>query len=297
MKKKLVWWLAAAVALSAGPALAQVVNTDNDYDEDNPIEVAEHAAAAKRALRLDDNYRQLAYTLSVDRDTPYFPGEPIKVEIRITNPTSSPLEIPDPNNPALQCFTGSYEEWCRVGLRPPSTVIQPGEVIALTVNSEDKQTAKRWGLGTAPTNPGKHHLTYLLGGRVDFEVGAPVVEASAMVPLQVFKTYQEPSMARPETLQYAATLLAARLGDEHLLLIGRRNMPTTYRIQPNREDGTLSAGDAGTVAPWIRLATSPSAIASLKGTADPQGRITVEFSASDGATQTLYLNEDRHIGR
>jgi hypothetical protein len=234
----------------------------------------------------------------VDRDTPYFPGEPMKVEIKITNPTSSPLEIPDPNDPAVQCFKGNAEESCEVPLAVRSTTIQPGQVITLNFDGEDAASVKRWGVwGAAPTEAGKYTIRYLLGGSVEFEVGAPVVEASAMVPLPVFKTYQWKDMKEPETLQYAAILLAARLGDEHLLLVGRGNMPTTYRIRPNRNDGTLSGGDAGTVAPWIRLATAPSAITSLKGTADAKGRITVEYTTSGGAPQTLYLNEDRRPGR
>jgi hypothetical protein len=59
----------------------------------------------------------------------------------------------------------------------------------------------------------------------------------------------------------------------------------------------LSDGDARVGAPWIRLATSPSAITNLKATADDKGRITIQYATSDGIPQTLYLDETRHPGR
>jgi hypothetical protein len=295
-----------------------VTPDDEDYDSDDPIQVAAHAAAADRASQLRHNYRQLDYALSVDRDSPYFPGEAMKVEIRITNPTSSPLEIPDPNNPAVQCFTGHVEEWCRVPLKVPSTTIQPGQTITLTVDSEDPDAAKGWGFGPAPASPGKCKLRYLLGGSVEFEVGEPVLEASAVVPLQVFKSYQAKGVREPKTLQYAAMIVAVQLNGEHLVLVGQHDVMAGYEVEVGREpsfaddmawragrrtrsapgqaDRTLSSRTAATGAPWVRLTTSSSAITSLKGMADSKGRITVEYTAA-GVPQTLYLNEQRRLGR
>ena len=290
------WFLVTAVALLGLSLRAQVVDMDDDYDEDNPIEVAAHHAAAHRFTELVRNSNQLAYTLSVDRNTPYFPGEAMKVEIVITNPTSSPLEIPDPNDPGVQCFTGSPEEACRIPLKVPSTIIQPGQVITLTVDSEDQEASKRWVLGPAPTAPGKCGLHYLLGGSVKYEVGAPIVEASAIVPLHLFKTWTLKGEHEPMTIQEAAMIVAVQLNGEHLLFVGQDNVNTTYKVKPEK-DGTLSRRDAGSGAPWVRLDTLSSAITSLKGTADDKGRITLQYATADGAPHSLFLDETRHPAR
>jgi len=295
MVKKSTWCLAAAVVLWGVSLRAQTVTPDDeDYDGDDPVQVAAHAAAADRASVLRHNDRQLEYALSVDRNTPYFPGEAMKIEIRITNPTSSPLEIPDPNSPAVQCFPGHVEEWCRVPLNVPTMTIQPGQVITLTFDGEDQEAAERWGFGGAAS--GRQRLKYLLGGSVEFEVGEPVLEASVFVPLQVFKTYQERGMKEPETIQYAAMVVAARVGDEHVLLIGQKNTLATRAVAVGK-DGTLLPRTISWGAPWIRLATFPTAITSLKGTADAKGRITLQYTGADSIEQTLYLNEQRHPGR
>ncbi|MGA2434272.1 MAG: hypothetical protein ABSG25_03210 [Bryobacteraceae bacterium] len=288
------WYLITAVAL-LGPSLrAQVVDLDRIYDEHDPAQVVAHIAAEDRVKRLVSNSEQLAYTLTVDRNTPYFPGELIKLEIAITNPTSSPLEIPDPNDPLVHCFKGGVEDACHVPLAVKSTIIQPGQVITVIIDGEDKESAKRWNLEWVSPMPGKCSRRYLLGGRVEYEVGKPILEASALVPLQVFKTYQWKGMKEPRTVQKAAMIVAVQLNGEHLLFVGQDNVNTTYKVKPEK-DGTFS--DASMCAPWVRLDTSSSAITSLKGTADDKGRITIQYAAADGAPHALFLDETRHPAR
>jgi hypothetical protein len=147
-----------------------------------------------------------------------------------------------------------------------------------------------------------------------------MLETSAVVPLPIFKTYQNKDMKEPKTQQYAAMIVAVELNGEHLLFVAQHNVLSTYEIKTGREltdadrlawkhgmrtgwaeqrakDRTLSSGTITAGIPWVRLATSPSPIASLKGTTDEKGRITIQYTTSDGVPQTVHLNESRHLGR
>ena len=287
MTMRCTWFLVIAVVLLSVSLRAQILVDDGAYDPDDPTEVAVHEAAARRADMLFRNYHKLTYTLTVDRNTPYFPEEAIKIEIRIANPTSSPLEIPDPNDPRLQCFTGHVEEWCRVPFNPPSTVIGPGQVIILTADSEDLGAAKHWGLIGAAS-----WFHYLLGGSVDLEVGTPILEASAVVPLRVFKTYRETGMSKPKTIQEAVLLVAVQLNGEHVIMAAQHNVSSTYGLD-RIKNGTLPYRDVSTGAPWVRLATLPAAVTILKATADDKDRLTVQY-VSGGVARTMHLDEKRH---
>ncbi len=287
MTMRCTWFLAIAVVLLSVSLRAQILVDDGAYDPDDPTEVAVHEAAARRADMLFRNYHKLTYTLTVDRNTPYFPEEAIKIEIRIANPTSSPLEIPDPNDPRLQCFTGHVEEWCRVPFNPPSTVIGPGQVIILTADSEDLEVSKHWGLIGAAS-----WFHYLLGGSVDLEVGTPILEASELVPVHTTRISYPMGPGHPsEILQEAAMVVAVQLAEEHVILVGTRNTTTGYKVKPEK-DGTFRRGISG-CAPWVRLATLPTAVTILKATADEQDRITIQYTAG-GATRTMHLDEKRH---
>jgi hypothetical protein len=163
----------------------------------------------------------------------------------------------------------------------------------LTVDSEGNGAGPPWWLKEAACAPGKERLQPLLGGSVTFQIGAPVLEASAIVPLQEFKTFRDDGMDEPETLQYAALSVAVRVGDEHVVLVSSDNMPTTYTIEANK-DGTLSYRTAIAGAPWVRLATVPAKVTKLTGTADPSGQITLEYTTEDGGGGKIYLDKSRH---
>jgi len=272
-----------------------MVIVDDDYDEHDPAQVAAHIAAEDRINRLMINSKQLAYTLTVDRNTPYFPGETMKVEIVITNPTALPLEIPNPNDPETQCFTGHVEEWCSPQFLPlnvQSMTIQPGQVITLTVDSEDKAASKRWGVVGASTVPQKYGFRYLLGGSVEFEVEKPLLEASALVPLHTFTTLTSPSVKQPRTEQDAAMIVAVQLAGEHVILVGKKDGGTTFKIKAEN-DGTFKHG-TGLGAPWIRLATVSSKITEITATTDADDRITLKYATANGTNGTIYLDKNRH---
>jgi hypothetical protein len=144
-----------------------------------------------------------------------------------------------------------------------------------------------------PTRPANYRLRFRLGGQVGFQIGAPVLEASAIVPLQEFKTFRDDGMEEPETLQSAAMVVAVSLGGENMLFAAQHNMITTYRID-TAKDGTLSKGDAISGAPWIRLTTVPAKVTKLTGTADPSGQITLEYTTEDGGGGKIYLDKNRH---
>jgi hypothetical protein len=248
------------------------------------------------------NLSQAKVTTSTDRSV-YFPGEAIKLTLTVTNPTPQPLEIPDPNNPGTQRVRGCIADLERVSHDPanppgairrdvPSVVLQPGQSITLTADTEDTQSLKRWCLGGFAA-AGDTTVKFRLGGSATIRVGTALLEATAIVPLQEFKTYREEGMQRPETVQYAVLLIAAQLGNEHLVMAARHDVVTTYSLNRER-DGALSHGDAVSGAPWIRLATASSKVTKLSGTADATGQITVAYTTEDGGGGTLYLDKNRH---
>ena len=258
-----------------------------------------------------DNLIHMQVTITLDRSTPYFPGETATVTVTLTNPTSAPLEIPDPRAPGVSAFgvskqggpgTRDKSEWslCEpFDLLPPdvpSTVVPPGKSLTLVFHPEDKLVMP-WELhGEMPTGPGTYRLYYVLADEtqpLEFQVGAPVLEASAIVPLQEFETYQEEGMARPRTLQYAATIVAVQLAGEHVLLAAQNDAPTTYAVE-TEEDGTLTTRETHGGAPWVRLRTVPSVVTSLKGTAAATGLITLEYTTADGGGGKIYLDKSRH---
>jgi hypothetical protein len=262
-----------------------------------------------RLDKLSDNLNQLKVAVVLDRTTPYFPGETATITVTLTNPTSAPLEIPDPRAPGGSGFqpsmlggpgTKDKSEWSAffepLDLPPdiPSTVIPAGQSLMVTFHPEDKLVYP-WELyGEMPTNPGMHRLYYWPGGgHVEFEVGVPVLEASAIVPLQEFWTYKYKDMKEPKTVRLAAMIVAARLNGEHVLFAAQHNAATTRLIEA-KEDGTLSGGDTASGAPWVRLATVPSKVTKLSGTADPTGQVTLEYTTEDGRSGKVYLDKSRH---
>jgi hypothetical protein len=264
-----------------------------------------------RLERLWDNLNHMQVTVTLDRSTPYFPGETATVTVTLANPTSAPLEIPGPQAPGVAAFaismlggpfTKSKSEWST--FEPfdptpedvPSTVVPPGKSLTLVFHPEDRLVPPWETYGEMPAYPGMYRLYCALADLtqpLEFQVGAPVLEASAIVPLQEFKTYQEPGMDKPETVQKAAAIVAVRLGGEHLLLAAQHNTTTTSKVE-TEEDGTLTSGETHGGAPWVRLLTVPSKVTSLKGTADATGLITLEYTTADGGGGKIYLDKNRH---
>jgi len=120
---------------------------------------------------------------------------------------------------------------------------------------------------------------------------------ATVMPLQSFKTYQWKDMKERKTYREEALLIAARMGDDHLLMASQGNISATYKA-PASPEGSIPEGWVGAGKPWIRIATSPSPITSLKGTADDKGLITVEYTTADGVQHPpLHLDEKRHVER
>jgi hypothetical protein len=257
-----------------------------------------------RLNRLIANYADLKVDISSDRTT-YFPGEPGQITISIFNPTSAALEVPDVRNSGAQGFdlllkgfmTKPGTDWSTpqypVGPPPltvPSTFVQPGQRILLTFRTLDQNVQPWIDTGSMPSSPGPYRLAYRLGGSVDFEVGAPLVEVAAMATLHRTRTYWDDD-GNQISEPLAAVVLAAGLGGDHLLLIAGKDMPSTYQVETN-PDQTLDAAQVGQ--PWIRLRSVKSRITSLKATADASDLITIQYTTSDGTTQTVHLDSTRH---
>jgi hypothetical protein len=270
--------LGACMAFGQAPA-------NPDDDTGGPPNLSADQA---RYIGIMTNLERVDIQVTTDRDL-YFPGETIKMTLKITNPTAAPLEIPDPNDPKAQGFR-------RINSIPSdvrSVVLQPGQTVTLTVDSEGNGAGPPWWLKEAACAPGKERLQPLLGGSVTFQIGAPVLEASAMVPLGLFKTSQDEGMDQPETSQYGVMIVAVQMNGEHLILAALHNLRTDYRIETNK-DGTLSDRAAIAGAPWVRLATVPAKVTKLTGTADPSGQITLDHTTEDGGGGKIYLDKSRH---
>src|ERR1700690_1325575 len=287
-------WLLLALLLMFGAVL--------------PAQETEDAGGPPTRLdRLLENAGQMQVKVTLDRTTLYFPGETATVTVTLANPTSGPLEIPDPGAPGASAFAVSRQgdagpgvKWGMAPFDPlppdiPSTVVTYGDSVTLVFHPEDKLVRPWQTYGEMPPGPGKYRLYYNLlgdGAPAEFEVGAPVLEDSVIVPLQRFKTYQEKGMANQKTTQYAALAVAVRLGSEHLIFVGRKDVRTTDDVETGK-DGTLTKGTAQDGAPWVRVATVPGKVTSLKATADVSGLITVEYTTADGGGGKVHLDENR----
>ncbi|MGA2434273.1 MAG: hypothetical protein ABSG25_03215, partial [Bryobacteraceae bacterium] len=176
-------------------------------------------------------------------------------------------------------------------------IIQPGQTITLTFHPEEKLVVPWlwWGQLGLGGYPGSHRLEYLLGTStidyVDYEVGAPILESSVLVPLHVFKTWTSKGEHELTTEQQAAMIVAVQLAGEHVLFAATKNTTARLKIKPEK-DGSFSDSLLG--APWIRLATVSSKITTLTATTDADDRITLKYATANGTTGTIYLDKNRH---
>ncbi len=282
-------------------------------------------ARIAREKLLTANLSQVRAVISLDRATPYFPGEAATVTVTMTNPTSTPLEIPDPRVPEGPSFeysrqggpgTKDKSEWPPFsGSRPwdlnPTFVMQPGQSISMTFPS-DQCGHPCQAFDTMPMSPGSYRMRFrigrdneglrndidsseahgwAIGDAIEFQVAAPELEAWTLVPLQEFSTFQDKGVEKPETLQSATMIVAVLINGEHLVMAAQHKTITTDKIlERDKEDNRWAYGGE----PWVRLATLHSKVTKLSGEADPTGRITLEYTTEDGGGSRVHLDENRH---
>jgi hypothetical protein len=290
MRKTSVWWIMMALAIGGAALHGQETS----------------AAVEQRQDQLAENLRLIRIAVSMDRTTPYFPGEEATVTVTLTNPTSAPLEVTDPRAPDMASFAYSTKggfgtkddsEWSRfdapkpqLSFSDPTTVVQPGQ--SITMVFPPTQSARPYPTFTAvPTYPGAYRVRFRLGGEVEFEVGKPVLEASAIVPLQQSKTHTRKDSKDPETFQEAAEIVAVQLNGVHLLFAGLHNVSTVHELPDPANTGIRWVYG---LEPWVRVAAAPSKVKKLSGTADPSGQITLEYTHEDGGGGKAYLDKTRH---
>lgn len=305
------WHLAVALAVTASALWGQDAGDAG-------------TARFQRERLLTENIERIQIAVSLDHAGPYFPGEAMTATVTMTNATASPLEVPDPRVTDGAYFeysqqgghgTKSKSEWPEFPVSwpqdwNPTLLMQPGQSITMVYRSEDCAEACMT-FRDMPKRPGNYRMRFRVGRDpqvfrndnvdyvygwgggepVDFQVVAPKVEASAVVLLDEFRTYQNADMSAPKTVREAAVLVAVDLGGQHLVLVGRGNVTAGETVERTKE-GTL--WDPLRMSPWVRLATVQSKITKLTGTADPSGQITLEYTTEDGAGSRISLDKNRH---
>jgi hypothetical protein len=255
----------------------------------------------ERVVRLTRNVQLLKVEMTMDRAV-FFPGETATITVTVTNPTGRPLEVPLVTD--TEGFYGSVKlnsGWTPPAepLRPPDaaapgTLLPPGGGVTFTIHTLDK-IYRPWQMtGAMPPNPGRHRLVSRLGGAVEFEVAEPILEKGMLVPLHKTETYQpEAAGEEPSTEQLAAFLVAAQMGDEHVVMVSMDDLPMHNKIRTN-PDGTLAGRTAHLGTPWIRAAAGASRITDLTATVDALDVITIEYTTADGVRHRVPLDASRH---
>jgi hypothetical protein len=254
----------------------------------------------ERAWRLEENARLLKVEMTTDRSV-YFPGEPATITVTVTNPTNRTLEVPLVTDP--EGFYGSFKMgrgWTMPSYPPrwpapaTSTVLPLGRSVTFTVHSLDKTYPPWYRTGATPYTPGRYRVQSLLGGSVEYEVAAPILEKGIVVPLHKTETYEPEAVGeQPVTEQRGIVLVAAQILDEHVVAVSSDDVPIGARILTN-PDGTMSDRTSLLGTPWIRVATGTSKITGLTASVDVLDVITVEYTTSDGVRHRIPLDANRH---
>lgn len=144
-----------------------------------------------------DNINQLETKISLDRSV-YAPREEMRVTFAVRNPTTAPLEIPNPfvklragfdimrkdaslpfPNEEGFAFTTDHP-YSRFLPRDttPNLTLQPGQSIERSVSSREVTEDSSFKIGDAPYTPGDYRIFYSYDTRtfVSFQVANPVFE-------------------------------------------------------------------------------------------------------------------------
>jgi hypothetical protein len=278
-----------------------------------------------RAKRLVEDAKKITVTILMDRTT-YFPGERYSVTLRVTNPTSSVLEIPDPfdirgastdlwsRSDRWKTFLGS--EWIPeshhpnaqyrpMHVDPPSISIPAGHTIERTFESNDKLLGDVEPLiprGKVPFGPGDYRLVfnYPKPAQREFQVVAPLLEAIAKVPLDgvVTVVHVSPSgttltgrFARSEWKR--RTFIAALGGDgAHWIVAAGTEAGVDFPAKPG---AVLTLHQVARFSWLVRVARSNNPIVSISGVADAAENITITWTDSTGRTGSARVDRNRNV--
>lgn len=281
-------------------------------------------AASSRRWQLGLNQKKLDISLTLDRDV-YFPGEDAQVTIRIQNPTSQALEIPEPFNTLTGCVgikrprPGSNQsEWVyawsncgggSVGIGdlpvPPTVWISPNQPIQRTFWLSDLGCVKP---GTSFV--GACHLNEAEGAyRVvyDYDIRAfavyrivwPDFEIAARVKLEKPGQMQDVANAnqRAKTLTFLRYSRLAAVGSQgtHYIIASRHDgigaPPEVDRS--GKFTDLMSRG----FSPYRRIGASSARIVSLAAVADSAENLTVTYADQSGRGGKLKLNSKRDLSQ
>jgi hypothetical protein len=291
------------------PAIVALVG----YAGAQTLSVADQAAIT-RSHELRANRANLAVSLTLDRDV-YFPGEDAQVTIRIVNPTSQMMEVPEPFNPLTGFLSVMHrggpldpvwvpdqvrtENWVGIPPPPPAVWISPGQSIEKTFWLSDPAFPKN---GTSfvesrdvHEREGLFRVSYSYDDRAfaQYQVVWPQFEQWTRVKFQRPGQVRDPAKPSGPTVAVSRWAWFAAVGYQgsHIIIAGR-GQHTGGPLEPDpsgKFTGYMSRG----FSPFRRIATSPVPIRSLQGVADNTENITLSYTDQTGRRFTLKLNANR----
>ena len=284
-------------------------------------QTASDQAAATRKAELNLNRAKLAISVTLDRDV-YFPNEDAQITIRVTNPTTQTMEVPEPFNPLtggiaiLRPGTGvSQGQWVYASSRiggwgavavspepppPPAVWLSPNQpkeksfwLSESSCHEPDSFSAVCW----MSEAEGQYRIAYEYDARAyaQFQVVWPQLEQWTRVKLQ--KPAQIPDVANParKILTASRWVWFAAVGHQgnHWIIVGRHDgiggPPDLDRT------GKFTGQISRSFAPFRRIATSAAAVTSLQAVADNAENITVSYADQNGHVYRLKVNAKRDL--
>lgn len=290
------------------------------YATAQTLSVADQAAIT-RTRALEANKAKLAVSLTLDRDV-YLPGEDAQVTIRIVNPTSQIMEVPEPFNPLtgllsimhkssnpldpvgiseLERSRASHENWVGIPPPPPVVWISPGQPIEKTFWISDPAFPKNGSSFVAISDvhepEGLFRILYSYDYRASaqYQVVWPQFEQWTRVEFLKRGQIRDPAKPTGKTVTFPRWAWFAAVGYQgsHIIIAGRGEN-TAGPLEPD-QNGKFTGYMSRAFSPFRRIAVSTAPITSLEGLADNAENITLIYTDQTGHRSTLKLNANRDL--
>lgn len=244
----------------------------------------------------DDTVR-LQSAISLDRAT-YFPGEHAVMTLSARNPQRTPLEVPEPFTATNGCFDlsrlGTNGSFVPLSARPvcPFRPIEPAGAKALFDAGEERRATVTgdalWQNAGSPgsgAGAGYYQVSYRnSSASAVFRIVTPHLDSATAVRLQDI-AYDDPANGRAVRVPAYLHVFALRWYNQSFLCVAQ---------SPSLQDKAITADSSGNVTAvnvsYRRVAALNNPIVSIKATANQQDNLTITWTDSTGASQTVLAS-------
>ncbi len=302
MTKSFLGSVVVAAMLSAWPPMAAQPTPPNDH-----------------LGQVFENAGRLTLEVTLDRQE-FLSGESVWVTWAVSNPTTEPLEVFDPQWQAGfnllkwgHRIAPEMDQWepCTpdslgeqgVAWGSPTITLGPGqrvEIRSVFFGGECPGCEAVIGASKPLPVAGRYIIDYCYVERGDncahaeFNIVEPLVRKSAFVRLNAVYR-QPPEEGSDEVVEsplYANALLLDSGGKRYVVVARASDLSHEVRIGPA---GKLDTAIRGLVEPYDRIAEVNPAVNAIRLTADDQDNLTVSWTDENGQPKAWYLSADRSI--